>query len=145
MTFLPSGMDDIETSSLARARTSAEADSVVTRSTTVDLAAAADKTPIEPTMKYETLRVTAGLAARYLVKSGAATGSRAAGGDEWNERRWGADDGAGERIERAENGGKGSASAWQGVGKGSGAAGDGDEAWWATRKGEVGQRTSARW
>lgn len=87
MTFLPSGIDDMATSSLASARTSAEAERVETRSTTVDLAAAAESTPIEPTMKYETLRVTAGFEARYLVKSGAATGSRAAAGVEENARR----------------------------------------------------------
>lgn len=88
-------MEPMATSSLARARTSAEAESVVTRSTTVDLAAAAERTPIEPTMKYETFRVTAGLAVRYLEKSGVATGSRAAGGEECIERRKGEGAGAG--------------------------------------------------
>jgi hypothetical protein len=51
MTFLPSGMLDKSTSTLAKARTSDEADMLVKKSVTVDLAPAAVTSPIVPTMK----------------------------------------------------------------------------------------------
>lgn len=51
MTFLPSGIVERSTSTLARARTSAEALMLVRKSVTVDLAPAAVTRPIEPTMK----------------------------------------------------------------------------------------------
>lgn len=51
MTFFPSGIDPMSTSTLARARTSAEADMLARKSVTVDLAPAAVMSPIDPTMK----------------------------------------------------------------------------------------------
>jgi hypothetical protein len=51
MTFLPSGMVERSTSTLARARTSDEALMLVRKSETVDLAPAAVTRPIDPTMK----------------------------------------------------------------------------------------------
>ncbi|KAH3678801.1 hypothetical protein OGATHE_000070 [Ogataea polymorpha] len=50
-TFFPSGMAFSLTSTLAMASTSAEADMVVKKASTVDLAAAAETNPYEPTMK----------------------------------------------------------------------------------------------
>jgi hypothetical protein len=56
MTFLPSGMLVKSTSTLANARTSDDADMLVKKSVTVDLAPAAVTRPIVPTMKYEKAR-----------------------------------------------------------------------------------------
>lgn len=51
MTFLPSGMLVKSTSTLANAKTSEDADMLVKKSVTVDLAPAAVTRPIEPTIK----------------------------------------------------------------------------------------------
>lgn len=57
-------MEAVATSNLAKASTSAEADKVDTKSMTVDLAAAAVRTPIDPTMKYDRFRLAAEEVAR---------------------------------------------------------------------------------